>query len=1120
MHSPGRRHGLRVTGGALLLALVLALGLAAPSTSADPAPPLAAGFAKVDLTPAHGVPLAGYGSLLGRKSVGIHDRVYARAAWFDNGGTRLAIVSVDLVGISAKVHADVTKRVAETGMTDLLLAATHNHSGPGGLTDIPLWKPMVGPYDPELYEATVAKIAQAIRRAAKAAQPSTLALAHTRAPELVRNRRSKDGPVVDDLGALVVRDAKHTVRGILFHFAAHATLLSAKNLDISADWPGAACAAIERAHKDAVAVFLNGAMGDLSPRVPASDKPDLGAFAKMERYGDALGTKVLAAVGAASKTDDHRVEAHHKTVDGRTVMARLLGSDQGGLAVRKAYPLRVSVVRVGPVELCTVPGEPIARFNDLVGGGASRWVVSCAQDHVGYFADAKAFRANDYEAQMSFFGPHILLDLSQACEDDYANDWWDWKHLEPNETLRSTHLRASHEGIDAADMKGWAVGLQHGINARAEVQELLTAAEGAITQSMLDKGAGLLLRPFAVAMGLDVQDVAIPMLVRAARRLQAHIPQEYLNEMAGIAEGAGVPYDAILLENTFLTLAEQTNPAALLSLPARCTNVVAMNEATSMGQLIHASTLDWGMKDVLKDRTITLVVEPERGHPFVSITWPGMVGTLRAMGAQGLSITEESCAAKNDTRLEGMPVNILMRKVVQYGESLDDAVDMLRTGPGTCGYKITVASGPALDARTVEVTATKNHVRKPVNGLLFGCDPDAPEEAFVTPKDESIPANDKSSARRYPALGDLLQQAQGTLRRGLLSFAMSSTRGGILNDGTLLACAFEPQLLDFHVAIRDDVNHEEGELIWESHNLLELLSPKVRARYGTPVPVTEVGSFGVKDLEVKMAGITVKELSFPSPVPCGRAHCDQVTAQLWLPDDCQGVVIELPAWKERSLVGHRILAMALARKKIGMLVLPMPYQADRAAPGVSSGAWTLSENLARTRQVFVQALADIKRVSLWLETQGFPPAKQAIAGVSLGGHAAAIAFGTYPERFKAGVFMLAGANVHDAFLKPNPITGRIHQRLMAKGVTYEEAQAYVRAMDPMTSADPKRMADVLLIAADADKVIAPKNARALAEAYGGARTVWLKGGHYAILGGIGTVVSEMSDHLTNAFTAK
>ena len=64
-----------------------------------------------------------------------------------------------------------------------------------------------------------------------------------------------------------------------------------------------------------------------------------------------------------------------------------------------------------------------------------------------------------------------------------------------------------------------------------------------------------------------------------------------LDEMEGVAEGSGLPYDAILLENTFLTLAEQPDKTALLRLPARCTNVVALGEATSMGQVLHASTL-------------------------------------------------------------------------------------------------------------------------------------------------------------------------------------------------------------------------------------------------------------------------------------------------------------------------------------------------------------------------------------------------------------------------------------------------------------------------------------------------------------------------------------------------
>ena len=110
------------------------------------------------------------------------------------------------------------------------------------------------------------------------------------------------------------------------------------------------------------------------------------------------------------------------------------------------------------------------------------------------------------------------------------------------------------------------------------------------------------------------------------------------------------------------------------------------------------------------------------------------------MGAQGIAITEESCSAGGDTRLEGMPINLLMRQVVQHATGLEDAVDRVTTTPGTCGYKITISDGRALDARVVEVTATHHHVRRPVDGLLTGCDPDAPPEAFVGARDAGDPA--------------------------------------------------------------------------------------------------------------------------------------------------------------------------------------------------------------------------------------------------------------------------------------------------------------------------------------------------------------------------------------------
>jgi dienelactone hydrolase len=284
--------------------------------------------------------------------------------------------------------------------------------------------------------------------------------------------------------------------------------------------------------------------------------------------------------------------------------------------------------------------------------------------------------------------------------------------------------------------------------------------------------------------------------------------------------------------------------------------------------------------------------------------------------------------------------------------------------------------------------------------------------------------------------------------------------------------------------------------------------------------VSETGPVHVAELAMPIPGLERFEVTFESPLPSGHGFNDVVRAELWLPRDPIGVLIELPEWKESTLAGHRLMAMTLARKRIATMILPLPYQAGRAAPGVRSGAWTLSANLARTRQALFQGIADVARASLWLErAKGFAPGRQAVSGVSLGGHVAAVAYGAYPDRFAAGIFLLAGGNVHEAFLQSNGTTGRMRAALFAKGVTPAEALTLVGPMDPVRYADPRRAAGVLMVAATEDEVVPAANARALAAAYGGVPIHWIEGNHYAAArpDRFLKILRLMSEHCANVF---
>ena len=105
------------------------------------APFIRGGAAKVDITPPvteQGVPtymngdpvyLAGFDT--NRPASSVHDPLYARALVLETGETRVAIVSLDLVGFEYNDVLDARNLLPkELEIDHMVVASTHNHSAP------------------------------------------------------------------------------------------------------------------------------------------------------------------------------------------------------------------------------------------------------------------------------------------------------------------------------------------------------------------------------------------------------------------------------------------------------------------------------------------------------------------------------------------------------------------------------------------------------------------------------------------------------------------------------------------------------------------------------------------------------------------------------------------------------------------------------------------------------------------------------------------------------------------------------------------------------------------------------------------------------------------------------
>ena len=120
-----------VTAVSVPIALVvIALGVADPSSrtviaqATNVSLPLRAGAAKVDVTP----------DQLPRNTLGVHDRLFARAIVLDNGSATAALITVDAGGLSEATWQAVTQQIGSEFRippTHVLLTATHTHSAGG-----------------------------------------------------------------------------------------------------------------------------------------------------------------------------------------------------------------------------------------------------------------------------------------------------------------------------------------------------------------------------------------------------------------------------------------------------------------------------------------------------------------------------------------------------------------------------------------------------------------------------------------------------------------------------------------------------------------------------------------------------------------------------------------------------------------------------------------------------------------------------------------------------------------------------------------------------------------------------------------------------------------------------
>jgi hypothetical protein len=380
-------------------------GLGAP-----PPPPLSslrAGAARIDITPDQPLGLEGYENPENRISIGVHDRLYARALAIGSGTRRLVFVSCDL---GTFLFAEYYRRQIidrfDLRPDELFLCATHTHSGP----QLSLSPDFPHPNNRDYTRVLERRLLDVVGSAVGSMAAARVSLGRGRSDVGISRRSPRGGGRTDmapnpdgaaDHELLVLQLARPGAGpfAVLFDYACHSRSLRSGNRLVSGDVFGLAEQFVERRRADAplVAAAFAGASGDVDPAsvVDGFDAVP-GEVPVTERLAALLGGEVVRAMATAGRAD--------------------VGAGVRTTAVRLQLPpkvagqvkwLNVIAAAVGDVAFVGLDCEASVEIGLAIKAASpfrATFVMTHCNGWVGYLPVAHQYPEGGYEVGRSGFG--------------------------------------------------------------------------------------------------------------------------------------------------------------------------------------------------------------------------------------------------------------------------------------------------------------------------------------------------------------------------------------------------------------------------------------------------------------------------------------------------------------------------------------------------------------------------------------------------------------------------------------------------------------------------------------------------------------------------------------------
>jgi len=393
---------------------------------------LKVGVAKVDITPTDvsGITVIGH-----RREVnGVRDPLRAAVLILDDGETKAAIVTMDTIGawedMVKLVRAGIEKE-AGVPAANIMLSASHNHSGPGYAENL-RWA-----------SELIKKLTAAAKEAAGNMRTVSIGYSEDTISFGINRRKTYDGRAVVSLNAdgpndqrvkvLRFDDGKSlTPMAVIMHAVCHPCFFTWGDKGsqpypkgypkMTADFPGEAQTFVESVYAQKTSVmFMQGCAGDIRPNLPGfpyrcADEADI------QWAGRDLGGAVTRAASFSVTREQLKKRASFYPIRVASETIDLPGKEG-------PVPSELMAMKVGPFLFLTMPGEPMVEYGfkleKAIADRAIPIIVGYSNGNIGYIATADAHKVGGYEPNLSKLKPEaeaIILKQLGVLADRVVGD--------------------------------------------------------------------------------------------------------------------------------------------------------------------------------------------------------------------------------------------------------------------------------------------------------------------------------------------------------------------------------------------------------------------------------------------------------------------------------------------------------------------------------------------------------------------------------------------------------------------------------------------------------------------------------------------------------------------------